>query len=367
MLEVLLIAILMLNISVFDITNLYIISLFLLLNILLVKMIIGIEKDRNRYKFDAIITISITTLSYYLIIYIFGIFTGFLQSGYNLSFLGIIRNSLPLISLILVSEYLRYCINRKGEKNYVILILSAILFILIDISVVIYDYNLLKLEDIIELVSLMIVPSISKNILLTYSSVKFGYKPNLVYRLIVELPVYLLPIFPDFGVYILAIIAFLLPIVTLLGVALLVRSKAKKESSRDKRTASKIVTSFLIILIIGIVYLNSGFFRYFSLSIGSGSMEDELDVGDIVIVEKNDDIETIKNGEILIFEKESIIVVHRVIEIINENNIYYFKTKGDNNESADNWLVSEDEVIGTAKFKIKYIGLPVVWLNEALK
>jgi len=46
---------------------------------------------------------------------------------------------------------------------------------------------------------------------------------------------------------------------------------------------------------------------------------------------------------------------------------YRFSTKGDANESADNYIVKGRKVIGVVKYKIRYFGLPNVWLNEVLK
>ena len=42
------------------------------------------------------------------------------------------------------------------------------------------------------------------------------------------------------------------------------------------------------------------------------------------------------------------------------------KQKGDHNESPDGYLIETSEVIGTVKFKIRYIGYPTVALNEKI-
>ena len=56
--------------------------------------------------------------------------------------------------------------------------------------------------------------------------------------------------------------------------------------------------------------------------------------------------------------------MHRVVNIISEKDEYYFYTKGDANNNDDNFAISEDMIIGIVNYKVPYIGLPTVWLNE---
>ena len=42
----------------------------------------------------------------------------------------------------------------------------------------------------------------------------------------------------------------------------------------------------------------------------------------------------------------------------------FFFIIGDNNETVDANLVDEENVLGTVKYIVKYIGYPTVWLNE---
>ena len=73
----------------------------------------------------------------------------------------------------------------------------------------------------------------------------------------------------------------------------------------------------------------------------------------------------IKKGDILVYNHENKIIVHRVIKKINGENIS-FKTKGDYNNAKDSWIVKQDDVIGIVKFRIRWVGMPTVALNELL-
>ena len=58
------------------------------------------------------------------------------------------------------------------------------------------------------------------------------------------------------------------------------------------------------------------------------------------------------------------VVVHRVVDISKEDGSLVFRTKGDNNKEADNWVVTGSNLIGLTKYKIPMVGLPSVWLYE---
>jgi len=84
----------------------------------------------------------------------------------------------------------------------------------------------------------------------------------------------------------------------------------------------------------------------------TGSMVPVLneDSNGIRIVPKSE--EEIHIGDIITFEKDSILIVHRVIEKNNDEKGIYFITKGDNNELND----------GMIRFnQIKYKTIGVLW------
>ena len=96
-------------------------------------------------------------------------------------------------------------------------------------------------------------------------------------------------------------------------------------------------------------------------------MEKEISKGDVVIIEKfdnKDDDNKLKEGQIIAYEYQGIIVVHRIIKILNDNGEYFVYTKGDANSVSDNYVVKQKMIIGTVKTKIPFVGLPTVWLNE---
>ena len=113
------------------------------------------------------------------------------------------------------------------------------------------------------------------------------------------------------------------------------------------------------------VYFTSGYFHYYAIAVASGSMEPKIHKGDIVIVEKIDkNYSSIKEGQVLVYKYNNVVIVHRIVKIVENNGKYYFYTKGDANASADNYEIPEQNVIGITNVYIPYVGLPTVWLNE---
>ena len=366
-LEIVSLIFLLLNLLLFKLNNIYIIFAFLLLLLIVLNFITGFEKNRKRFKKDGIILSIIFTLSYLFIIYVSGLFLGFERNGYSLSLLNIVRNSFPILVVILVSEFLRFELNTKSENQKSLIILSTFLFILVDINIAMQMYDFSNLNDLLEMVALVTLPSITKNILLTYFSLNFGFASTLIYRIIMELYIYLVPILPDFNIYLESIITFIYPLILLKITKLMLKTEEEKEIVVKNKNVVRFINVFLVLIMFVIVLLTSGVFKYYFLSIGSGSMTPNINKGDVVIVEKynEEELGQIEKGDILVYKKENQVVVHRVVEV-NKDGKMAFRTKGDNNDSEDAWIINEKDVIGVAKFRIPLIGYPTVWLNEAL-
>lgn len=369
MLEIVSIVFLLLNLFLFQIKNIYIIFTFLLLLLLILIGIAGFEKNRRRLKKDGILLSIIFTLAFLFLIYISGLFLGFERNGYSLKLLNIFKNSFPILIIIIITELLRFELNTKGEKQKLLIVLGAILFILVDVNIALQIYDFSNLNDVIEMLALVLLPSVTKNVLLTYFSLEFGLAATVIYRIIMELYIYFVPILPDFNIYLEAVIMFVYPIIVLKIVEKMLKNNDDlKEISVQKKTITRIVNCLLIIAIIFIVLLTSGVFKYYFLSIGSGSMTPNINKGDVVIVEKyqEDELVNIKEGDILVYKKEDTVIVHRVVEVSKNDNTYSYRTKGDSNDNEDSWIINEKDVIGVAKYRIPLVGYPTVWLNELL-
>ena len=302
----------------------------------------------------------------FLVYYLFGIIIGFYKIDNYFNLYGFKTFILPLVLSIVLKEYLRYQVLTKSEESKLFIINAVIIFILVDITNAIYYGTFATGYSLFMFIALTLLPSVSSNIAASYISLKVGYKPNIVWLLVTKLYVYFIPIVPNPNEYILSVIRFVFPLLIAHRIYMLFAKVKDEEISRDYNKSKKGIALIIpTILVVIIVYLTSGYFRYYAIAIASGSMYPQIKRGDVVIIEKiSDDYNKLEIGNVIAFKYNDVIVVHRVVNIISEKDEYYFYTKGDANNNDDNFAISEDMIIGIVNYKVPYIGLPTVWLNE---
>lgn len=368
-LEIILLVCLLFNSFVFKIANMYVISGIMLPFLILMIILQGFEKDNYRYKKDVLLNIIIFLLMYYFITYFLGLFSGFVKSSYSLSFINIIKNTFPVIALILISELMRYVLFNKTKRNLPCLIIGCLLFVMVDVNTMVHIYDVKTALGITKMICLVVFPSITKNIFLTYLTMKVGYKNGIIYRLITELSTYLLPIFPDFGEYINVLLKTVLPIAIMARLNNMFNYYSVRKIKDSRYNNRKLVLySVITFALLTIVLLTSGLFTYQALTIGSGSMSPAIEKGDVIVLKsmKNEEARKIKKGDVLVYNHDNKIIVHRVIKKSNNGETISFKTKGDYNNAKDSWTVKQEDVIGIVKFRIRWVGMPTVALNELL-
>ncbi len=354
----------------FKILNGY--TLFLLTILLLAVAIwqLGYEKNKSLIEKDVILSIAAYLIFYYLVIYIIGYFIGFTKNVYNTEIKTIFLNTFPVIINIIACEVLRYVINTRAKNYKTLIMLSFIAFTLINNTIIIsgiVSSSAYETMSLIEQLGLFILPSVATNILVTYLSIKVGYKSGIIFRFFMELPLYILPIFPKFGNYIDSVLRITIPIFIFLWIYRKIdKISPKKIVVIEKKKLLNLFRINIILMCLIIVYFISGFFRYQALVIATGSMRPNINVGDVVIVDKtaNRDPSHFKEGDVIAYKKENVIICHRIIKVINSGKNTLYETKGDNNDSSDQLLVLSDQVVGVVKYKMKYIGYPTVLLNN---
>jgi len=92
--------------------------------------------------------------------------------------------------------------------------------------------------------------------------------------------------------------------------------------------------------------------------------------GDIIVL-KGSKPGKIKLGDVLVFNgNRKDPIIHRVIKGWEEDNIYYFQTKGDNNAKSITGMelkISEDRILGKAMFRIPFLGYVKIWFVGLMK
>lgn len=132
-------------------------------------------------------------------------------------------------------------------------------------------------------------------------------------------------------------------------------TKRKNVEIKIKNTLNIAMYIILIILISyniliiaqSILFPNKtpSFFGVKTYVIISGSMEPEINIGDIVVVkeEKNN----LKVEDIISYRKGQSVITHRISQIVeNDNDRVTYKTKGDNNNTEDSEKIESKEIEG---------------------
>lgn len=364
--EIILILTFIFNIFVLKNSSQYLIAIILAIALVLLYLMVGFEKDNLRLKRDLLMTTLIYVISYYIVTYILGIFFEFLRSPYSLGLVTFLRNVTPVLVFIFAKELLRYELNMKGEKNNLLIILSIVIFVLADTSTLLYKYNLANVSDLVKFLEVAFFPLAAENIMLTYLATRGGYTSTITYQILMKMPIYVVPIVPNINTYIDVIFKIVFPLLLFRSLYEEVSGNKERqlEKAKSNHLAKRIVFSVSVVILLVTVYLTSGLFTYYAVTIGSGSMIPNLGVGDIVIVKKTKNYEGLEVGDILVYNKETKVVVHRITEKNKVDNEYVFRTKGDANDAEDWYDIYEEDIIGTVKAKIKYLGYPTIWVNK---
>lgn len=367
--ETVMIVLLLFNSFVLNILSHYLLVLFLFLSLCLFKIFFDFEKDKHRNTKDIMIYLSIYLLIVLIIYYTLGLITGYARTQNYYNIYGLINFILPTILTIVISEFLRYQLLRKSEGNSKLIILTTILFILVDSTNAIYYANFSSGYSIFVFIGLTLVPNISKSVFSTYTSLKTGYKPVMFFNICFGIYKYLMPIIPNFNEYLQSVFSLaILAIITFILSKLLTDTNEIETNSKISRRLDYLLYIFEIAVAIVLIYLVSGYFKYYAIAIASNSMYPTFEKGSVAIIKKIDasDYDKLEIGDIIAYDYDGRIIAHRIAKITKVDEDFYFYTKGDANDDIDNYPVREEMVRGTIDVYIPFIGYPTVLINELL-
>lgn len=325
-------------------------------------------RDKNYLKSNTIRIIIINLFSFLLIIYLLGIFTGFEKYVYAHDIVNILKNTVPVVLIIITQEIIRYIVSKNSEDNKKPIVFLTIIYISLNIIMEISYYNFYNFEQVFRFISIICLPIIVKNALYSYITYKVSLVPTIMLRLAYEIYVFIFPFFPKLSDYLVSVIGIIFPYITYKFLSNTIQYAEKSNLYISKVLKKTFLIPFGIIIVVVIVLI-SGVFKYQLIAIGSNSMIPIYKRGDSVIFKKVGikDLDKIKKGNILVFDRNGTIMTHRVVSIEYENNRYLFKTKGDNNKALDQFTTEEKDVLGIVKYQIKYFGYPTIWLSESFK
>lgn len=348
-----------------NILYLYVINpIFWILLVCILRYLLGKNTENHKLRKQIVQYTIVATLVFIITYMLSGLFVTFGKNPYSTTLIGLFHNLWIFGSVLIAKEYIRYkLINNVYDKDKVkIAIFISIVYVIIDLELSYFIGKSVTTILIVKYVMQTVIPMIIRNILFSYTSIYSDWIPGAIYQILTNLYYWISPILPKAPWVMTAIIDTAIPAVLLLYIRF---TKNKLDIFRTKENIRnsdpKNIIPLLVIIILAI-WFATGVFPIKPIAIASGSMEKELFVGDIAIIQKcnaND----VNVGDIIEYQMDGYTVIHRIIEKKQKKGEYYFITKGDNNKYPDSKEVRENQLIGKVIFKIRYLGYPAIWLH----
>lgn len=354
---------LLISIIVFNVV--YESTLYLNISIVVITIIsyflFGFQKDNSYIKGNIVRIVISCLLSFFIVTYSIGLFVGFHKTILNLSTNYLVRIVLIEFFVIFCEEILRFIVAKKSFDTMIPLILFTIIMCILNIIIEINGYNFNDREMVFIFSSVVVVTVISREVLCSYLTYKVSYIPSLLFKSVIVLYEFILPIIPNLGNYLFSVFNLILTYFIFYFSSKAIQY-AEKSNKYTRKASKRIIYIPILIGLIIIVVLVSGFLKYRMIAIGSNSMVPVYEKGDAIIYEKVN-ADKLQIGDIIAFKQNDVIITHRIVSI-KKNNSYVFKTKGDNNNAVDYFDVQGYNVLGKVMYKVKYIGYPTIWIND---
>lgn len=341
---------------------------FWIISLIVFIKLLGVKRDISVIKSNITQVVFISTLLFILLSYLSGLYFGFLKNAYSLSLMSIFKNTYSLAIMIIAEEYIRDMVCHACVKDKKPIYILTFLYILLELVILIGPESVSSLSNIFVFITTLGLPIIARNVLCTYLTYHVSKVPGMVLRLFYSLYIYIFPIFPNLGNYIDSVLGILIPYIIYFISSGMIHKSLDKRVAPVKKNLWYINIPLLIVLIF-LVSLVAGIFKYQIMAIGSGSMEPIIYRGDAVIFEKvktEEEKNAIEEGTVIVFKHNGVYITHRIIEITEEDGARVYQTKGDNNEAPDAFKIDNGDIVGITRATVKYIGFPTLWIQDLL-
>lgn len=301
---------------------------------------------------------------YLMAYYVSGLFVGFTKTGYGLKLDVIFTLTLPIAGILVASELLRYVLC--AQKDRAATAFAYIICLLGDVLICSTLSGITSFAAFMDVVGLTLFPGLMYNLLYNYLSLRYGWKPNLLFRALTVWVFYLIPYGSAVSLSLVAFADLLAPIGIYFFIDALFEKKrryALQKTSRFSRIASRVLTGLVLVIMVGTVMLVSNHFYYGAYVIATESMTGELNKGDVALYERYED-QLITEGQVIAFKQNKSVVVHRVVDIQIINGITRYYTKGDANEDMDAGFITDANILGLVDHKLPILGYPTLWLRS---
>ena len=368
-LELLLIIFLVFALFAPNIISRIVLAIFMFIYMFIVSMLLKRRRHCSTYDKQVMVLMLIFAILYLGIFYLLGLYYGFGRTKYAFNLYNVLYVVVPIIVIIVSAEMMRKIflaqkaiINFNGKKINLSLMLTYIAMTLVDLVIYTGVYDFSNLNDMLMALGFVFFASLSCNLLYNYVSIRYGEKPVIIYRLITTIYMYILPFIPDVYVFLRSFLRMLYPFIIYI---ILENTYSKSNLTVAYKDKKKNIfrTLIMLTLVTLMIMLISCQFHFGIIVIGSDSMTGTINKGDAIIFERYRG-EKIEKGQVIMFNYNGIVTVHRIIEIRTINGEIRYITKGDANKNTDSGYRTYSDIVGFVRLRIKYIGKPTLWLRN---
>ena len=338
---------------------------FMLVILVLSIQMFGLHMDRNNpSKNNLLCSIAQVLAAYFIIIYLLGLYFGYSKIVFALNPLSILNNTLAPIVIFICLEVFRYIVTNNNRDNNKKIIFFNFIIGLIELSISTKYLHFNNLEMAYKSIADYIIPVAVKQLALGTLCYHGGLKPLFLYRGVMLIYTYLVPIQPTFNETIICVCNILLPVLLLIKTNDVIEGeKEEKIVVSKKNNIFEYIVGTVIVAVVLIVI--SGVSPIGITAIASDSMHPTFSKGAGVITLKIEE-EDLKEGDIISFAYDNKIVVHRIDSIVEEDGEIRYITKGDANSSIDEGYVTYKDIKNKVILSIPLIGYPAIIVGEML-
>lgn len=204
------------------------------------------------------------------------------------------------------------------------------------------------------------LPALVQSTLLTALLAVGGMLPAVEYRLLALLPG-LLPRVPAANRFAQVFLSLLLPLLFLIAISedWSVPAEQQETPAKGRRALAWAATALPCLALIAFF---AGWLPAYPTAIATGSMEPEIQIGDMVVMARWG-LADIQPGDVIAVEQQGRTIVHRVVEVRQETGEPLYVTQGDANNAPDEELAAQSQVEGRMIGLVPALGRISLWFH----
>lgn len=339
-------------------TQIYFLAVFSIVYAICVSRLIKKRSIHNLHRKQATLILTAFAICSVSIYFITGVKFGYynVKVSYSAIWLYII----PIVAIVIGTETIRSILLAQKKK-----FISVIVFFACTIPDILILSNVQafsNFKNFMDTFALVVLPCAASNFLYHRVSYSFGSIAVVPYKLILFIYPYIFAIRPLIPESLLSFAKIVIPISIYFIIGFIYKTK-NNVTTKTKKRLTVAITTVTAVIAISFIMLISGQFQYKLIVIATESMTGAINKGDVVIYEAYNE-QVLMPEDIVVFDKDGALIVHRVVEITNINGEIRYYTKGDANENVDFGYLTDEQIVGVVKLKIIYMGYPSLWIRS---